>query len=309
MSKRFYLNDCLPAQAQNGANMVVLFHEMVLSYRDMHQNALLSLDPSWVISDTFDKVTLCGVSLRSLLAQLKAERDLYIYASRLVTGGSVISYEEPQLAEDPELTLNFLFNGRNAHNLLVAQKLDMIAASLPVENALCADHLDLKYTDLVTGSQILKEIENWYINNRDDVVRLLTPPLPSETEPWNRLMAMLNQHGTVTYSKRFKDDWDKLGKERQQLIVARFKDALDGGLLFPANSNNINIVKPDQKNRTSKVHELRHVGDGFRIYFECDNDAIYIALFATKTHHIGADQDADFRTARNIVSRLRKGII
>lgn len=309
MSKKFYLNDCLPAQTQNGTNVLALFHDMVLGYRDMHKNKSLSLDPSWVISDIFDKVTLCGVSLQSLLAQLKTERDLYVYASRLVTGGSVISFEEPQLAGDTELKLNFSFNGHNAHNLLVAQKLDMIAASMPVENALCVDSLDLIYTDSATGNQILKEIKNWYINNSDDVIRLLTPPLPPETEPWNRLIAMLNQHGMVKWSKIFKDDWDKLGKERQQLIVARFNDALDGGLLFPANSNNTNIVKPDQKDRTSKVHELRQIGDGFRVYFECDGDAIFIALFATKTHHYGASQEADFRYAKTIVSRLRKGII
>lgn len=309
MSKKFYLNDCLPVQTQNGTNVVDLFHDMVLGYRDMHKNRSLSLDPSWVISDTFDKVTLCGMSLQSLLAQLKTERDLYGYACRLVTGGSVISYEEPQLAGDTELTLNFLFNGRNAHNLLVAQKLDMIAASMPVENTLCVDSLDLIYTDSVTRNQVLKEIKNWYINNRDDVVRLLTPPLPPETEPWNRLIAMLSQHGKVKWSKIFEDEWDKLGKERQQLIVARFKDALDGGLLFPANSNNMNIVKPDQKDRTSKVHELRQIGDGFRVYFECDDDAIFIALFATKTHHCGANQEADFRYAKTIVSRLRKGIM
>jgi hypothetical protein len=104
----------------------------------------------------------------------------------------------------------------------------------------------------------------------------------------------------------FEDDWKTLGLETQRLVVCRFEDALNGGLLFPANNNNKNIVKQDEKDRTSKVHELRQIGNGFRIYFECDTDAIYIALYASKTYHHGKDQEADFRLAKTIVERLRR---
>lgn len=315
MSRRFYLNDCLPAQVQNGTDVVKLFRNMVADYRDMHRNAALDLEPSWVMSNVVDNVMLCGVSLRNALTQLKiTDRELCGYASRLVTNSPLISYEEQQMTDDAELQMNFEFNGRNAHNLVVAQKLDMIAASLPVENTLCVNHLSLLYTDPTSGEQIQRNIDNWYVGNQAGVgntaiiVQMLTPPLPPKSQPMDRLTALLEQHGTVKYSKEFMKDWDRLGLEKQKLIVGRFEDALNAGLLFPANSNNMDIVKPDQKDKTSKVHELRQKGDGFRVYLGCDKSAIYIALYGTKTYHHGADQEADFRLAKTIVERMRKGI-
>jgi hypothetical protein len=282
----------------------------------MHRKTSSRLEPSWVTNDYVDNVTLCGVGLKNILAQLKiGDRELFGYASRLVTNGSHIVYEEQQLADDEELQKLFEFNGRNAHNLLVAQKLDMIAASLPVENALCADHLGLLYTDPASGNQIQRDIDNWYVGNQAGIgntaviVQLLTPPLPLKSQPMERLTALLEQHGMVKYSKEFTKDWNMIGSEKQKLIVGRFEDALNAGLLFPANSNNMDIVKPDQKDRMSKVHELRQLGDGFRVYFECDNDAIFISLYGTKTYHHGANQDADFRVAKTIVKRMRQGIM
>lgn len=317
MSRKFYLNDCLPAQVQNGTDVVVLFRNMVVDYREMHRNPSLRLEPSWVTNDYVDNVTLCGVGLKNILAQLikRGERELFGYAIRLVTSGSLISIEEQQMTGEAELQMDFEFNGRNAHNLLVAQKLDMIAATLPVENALCADNLGLLYTDPTSGNQLKKDIDNWYVGNQAGIgntaviVRLLTPSLTAESKPLDKLKALLEQHGTVKFSKDFLRDWDMIGSVKQKLIVGRFEDALNAGLLFPANNNNMDIVKPDQKDSTSKVHELRQKGEGFRVYFECDDDAIFIALYGTKTYHHGADQDADFRLAKTIVKRMRQGIM
>ena len=163
--------------------------------------------------------------------------------------------------------------------------------------------------DVQADRETTKQIPNWHIDNSESIAILLTPPLPSVTEPWDRFMNLLGRHGKVVCSKLFKDDWNTLGSELQQLIVRRFEDALNGGLLFPANSNNMNIVKPDQWDRSSKVHELRHVGNGFRIYFECDADTIYIVLYGSKTIHHGKNQESDFRLAKKVVERLRQGIL
>ena len=308
MPNTFFLNDSLPAQAAGGANVVTLFRDMVTGYRDMRKNAALDLAQCWVTSDTMDKLSLCGVTLQNLLGQLKTDRELYGYASRLVTGGTPLCYEETQLTGDAELALSFLCNGRDAHNLLVAKKLNMMAASLPVEEALCVDKLDLAYTDPATGTATTYHIDNWHTGNTAAIVALLTPPMPAKADTWNYLTALLGKYGSVVWSRSFKADWDKLGQQVQKLIISRFEDALNGGLLFPANGNNMNILKPDQKDKTSKVHELRQKGTGFRVYLECDADAIYLALYGSKTVHHGKDQEADFRIAKAVAARLRQGI-
>lgn len=307
MSQRFFLNDCLPAQTANGVNVATLFRDMIIGFQALHQNKTIDVDQNWTTSDTVDGVTLCGVTLKALLGKLKTERELYPYASRLVTNSMPIIYEEEQIADDAETRLDFRCCGRGAHCLLLAQKMNMIAATMPVEQTLCADSLNLIYTDPNSGNQTIKEIVNWYIANSGYIVNLLTPPLPTPNEPWNRLIAILNQHGQVVYSKSFEKDWKRLGSELQQLVVRRFEDALNAGLLYPANNHNMDIVKSDQKDRTSKVHELRQKGTGFRVYFECDEDAIFLALYASKTIHHGANQEADFRLAKAIVARLRTG--
>lgn len=306
MSTRFYLNDCLPPQPQNGENVVVAFRELVMKFKELSKNKNLDIEQSWTTRDVVDNVLLCGMGLRQLLCELKSNRELYSYASRLVSNGVPIIYQEDELAGDADLQLAFLFHDRDAHHLLMAQKLDMIAASISVEKALNADNLELIYTNPTTGVQTKKTVTNWYVGNNDFITHLLTPPLPPTTAPWERLIALLSKHGEVKWSESFKEDWDQLGSGIQKLIVGRFEDALNGGLLFPANGNNINILKPDQKDRTSKIHELRQKGDGFRVYLECDTDAIYLALFGTKTYHHGANQESDFRIAKTEAQRLRQ---
>lgn len=306
MSTRFFLNDCLPPRPQNGVNVVDAFRDLVKQFMELRKNKNLDLEQSWTTSDTVDNVVLCGMGLRQLLGMLKSERELYSYATRLVSNGIPIIYREAELAGDADLMLTFLFNGRDAHHLLIAQKLDMIAASMLVEGSLSANSLQLISTHPTTGVQTIKTVTNWHVGNNAYITHLLTPPLPPLTAPWDRLIAMLGQHGEVKWSDSFKEDWDKLGSGIQQLIVGRFEDALNGGLLFPANGNNTNILKPDQKDKTSKIYELRQKGDGFRVYLECDKDVIYLALYGTKTYHHGSDQEADFRIAKTEAQRLRE---
>lgn len=308
MSRRFFLNDCLPEQPQGSADVAALFKDMVVSYMDLRKNESLNLNPFWATREYADNVTLCGVTLRGLLNQLKSNPTLFTYACKLVNSCLPLAYDEAQLTGDPELTNNCLFNNRDAHYLLVAQKLGMMAASLPVEKELCLDTLQLQISDSETGRKIVKDIPNWYVRNRDAITQLLTPPLPSRDEPWNRLKEMLRQRGRVVISKEFEADWNVLGAVLQRLIVQRFEDALNARLLFPANNHNMELVKSDQVDRTSKVHELRHQGQGVRVYFECDADAIYIALYGSKTIHHGKDQAADFKLAKSIVQRLRRDI-
>ncbi len=309
MPVKFYLNDSLPDQPEQGKDVADLFRNLVIKYKELHKNDLLDLSQHWATSDYVDNVTLCSMTLRSLLVQLKSNPTLFTYASKLVESNTPLKYEEDQFSGDLELNQECLCNDCKAHMLLVAQKLNMIAATLPVEPRFCNDVLDLVIKDVQNEEETIKQIPNWHIDNSDEIAKLLTPPLPPVTEPWNRLMDLLRRHGKVYCSNMFKQDWDSLGIELQQLIVQRFEDAINGGLLFPANNNNMNIVKQDQKDRTSKVHELRQVGNGFRVYFECDADAIYIALFGSKTIHHGKDQDADFRFAKAVVERMRQGIL
>ena len=303
------MNDCLPEQPEDGKDVGELFREMVLGYKELHKNELIDLAQHWVTRDYTDNVTLCSMSLRNLLNQLKSNPTLFAYASKLVGSSTPLVLEEEQLAGDPDLEQKCLCNKRDAHYLLVAQKLDMMAASLPVEEKVCCNVLKLILKDIQEDEETTKEIANWHISNDKDIIQLLTPLLPPKTEPWNRLMDLLGRRGKVVFSKEFKDDWDNLGTVLQRLIVQRFEDALNAGLLYPANNDNMDIVKSDQVDRTSKVHELRQKGSGIRVYFECDVDAIYIALYGSKTVHHGKDQVADFKLAKTIASRLRQGIV
>ena len=67
MSTRFYLNDCLPAQPQNGVNVVDAFRDLVKQFMELHKNKCLDIEQAWTASDTVDNVVLCGMGLRQLL--------------------------------------------------------------------------------------------------------------------------------------------------------------------------------------------------------------------------------------------------
>lgn len=304
MATRFYLNDCLPQQCTNG-DIYKRFYALVDVFRDLRNTEGLDIDNFWTLADYAWETEICQVPLMDIINRGTNPMQR-AYMQKLVNEKLPLSTIEPSFLGNPLIEKEFRFNERNAHNLLVAHEAAMLSASVLAEKELEADTLQLLHTEDDDTKTII-QIDNLHEHNSTHIAEILAPPLPSEHQPLERLKALFGNGRTVHASTAFYQDWKSFGIEMQKYIVTKFEDAKNAGVLFPA-KHNPPLLKRDEKDANSNVHELRSIGSGIRIYLECDASTLYIALYNNKGNYTGKDQDADFRRAKKVIERMRKGM-
>lgn len=307
MAKKFYLNDCLPQKCETG-DVYSMFKDLVIAFRNLRQKEILNIDRFWTLADSPYSTKICQVPLKKLIDD-NAAPSLRAYMWKLVSEGISIASMANDFEGSAQLTLDSKFNERDAHNLLLAKEVGMIAASVPAEEAIVTDKLQLTLTDK-DGKVTTCEIDNLHPSNESYIESILTPPLPSSNQPLDRLKVLFGIDKVVHASEIFISKWNTLGLERQRYIVSKFEDALHADLLFPAKSDegkDFPLMKRDDVDTMSAVHELRSKGTGVRVYFECDGSTLYIGLYNVKGKYTGDDQSKDFRRAKAIIARMRQG--
>lgn len=303
MATRFYFNDCLPQQCTKG-DIYERFYALVDVFKDLRKTEGLDIDNFWTLADYYWQTNICQVPLGDIIKR-NNNPTTRTFLKKLVGEGTPLSVQIDLRASNLKGAA-CLFNNRDARNLLLAHNEGMIAASVLAENELEADALRLNLKD-ANGKDSVTDVENLHENNRLYIENLLAHPLPPVDQPLERLKALFGNGKTVHASTAFYQDWKSLGIDIQKRIVTKFEDAQNAGVLFPA-KHNPPLIKRDEKDATSNVHELRSIGSGIRVYLECDNSTLYIALYNNKGNYAGNDQEADFRRAKKIVERMRRSM-
>lgn len=303
MATRFYLNDCLPQQCTNG-DIYERFYALVDVFKELRKTEGLDIDNFWTLADFHWQTSICQVPLKDIIMR-NSNPMTRTFLQKLVGEGTPLSVQSNVLGSNQNV-VSCLFHNRDAHNLLLAHNAGMIAASVLAEKELETDVLRLNLKD-ANGTDSVVDVENLHENNRPHIETILAQPLPPDSQPLERLKALFGNGKTVHASTAFYQDWKSFGIEMQKYIVTKFEDAKNAGVLFPA-KHNPPLMKRDEKDATSNVHELRSIGSGIRIYLECDASTLYIALYNNKGNYTGKDQDADFRRAKKVIERMRKGM-
>lgn len=305
MAHKFYLNDCLPEQCQQG-DIYVKFEALVRSFKDLHSKKELDIDQYWTLADYWSNLTICGVQMKEIV-KCTRNRDLKSYTMQLLSRSQPVYFIEESLSECQEIKNNSQFNHRPAHNLLVACLSGMLSASVSAEQELAVNKLAIELDD-DSGNKTIRHIDNLHDGNQEHIKDILTPPLPAADQPLERLISFFSNKGKeIHFSMEFNNKWETLGLTNQQYIVSKFQDAYNEGLLFPAKHDTgkqFPLVKKNQADNSSSVHELR-TKSGMRIYFECDFSTLFIGLYNMKGRYSGDDQSADFRRAETIIEIMK----
>lgn len=296
MAVQFYLNDCLPATTSEDIHKV--FREFLRSFTKLVSTRGLDVS-GWYIEGGYAILKVCSVPISRIVEQI-TDRDLKQTALNIFARANVIDLllTDSEISDDSDIYAKAEFNGLDATNLLVAAKSNLISASIPVADFLKQDQLSITISSDDGTHEIL--IDNWYGENSTYILDKYIPH--PEDGSIDKLIAIFGRDKRVYFSDEFRNDWEYLGHTLHEAIIKRFKTALDHGLLFPASADD-DIVKYD-KNATN-VYELRHVPMGWRIYYECDEDKIFVGRYSTKSNPKGSNQSADFKRASNIVASMR----
>lgn len=286
---------------------MTIFHDVMSEYLRLRNNKNLQINNTLAVGETPEKTIVCGITLKSILSSYNGNRDEKTALNALFRNAIVLSNQWDDFVDPNNLYKDFSFNGRNAQYLAVASDNGMIAISLPIEEPLRNNTLDIDVFDTISeqGESPLK-IENWYKDNTDYIRPLLLPRAENQLDTLKNFFSGIGKR--FVFSDKFKDQWNyEINNDNtKDRIIKRFEEASRGGLLFPAKDDpresKYKIVRKDD--RGTGVFELRLRDIGVRIYFACDYNTIKILLYGTKTSHQGNGQESDFRIANSILNKM-----
>jgi hypothetical protein len=302
---QFYFNDCLPKHTL--CNVEAVFYDVMCEYLKLRKDKYLQISTTLAIGELPEKTVVCGITLKDILSSYRGKREEKTVFFALFRSAIVLSNQWDDFVDPNNLYKDFSFNGRNAQYLAVASDNGMIAISLPIEEPLRNNTLDIDVFDTISeqGESPLK-IENWYKDNTDYIRPLLLPRAENQLDTLKNFFSGIGKR--FVFSDKFKDQWNyEINNDNtKDRIIKRFEEASRGGLLFPAKDDpresKYKIVRKDD--RETGVFELRLRDIGVRIYFACDYNTIKILLYGTKTSHQGNGQESDFRIANSILNKM-----
>lgn len=296
MPVQFYFNDCLPATTSEDIHKVI--RDFLTSFIQLAKTPGLNVT-GWYTEDEYHLLKVCSVSISKIVEQI-ADRDIKQTAIGIFARARKIDILLESADADGSLDIyaRSEFNGKKATNLLIAAKNDLISASLPLADYLMTDCLTINVISDENTHEL--KIDNWYGDNSKFIIDKYIPH--PEIGSLDSLVEVFGRDKKVRISEEFSNSWYYLGSRLHKSIIDRFKVAMKRELLFPARADD-DVVKYNENG--TNVYELRHKS-GYRIYYECESDVIYIGLYATKSKPSGSDQSSDFKRAHFIISSMRE---
>lgn len=302
---QFYFNDCLPTKT--AYNIEKTFHDVISSFLSLRKDNGVQIDKTLIIGELPEETIICGNTLKDILSNYKGNRDEKCAVISLFRNAVVLSNQWDDFVDPENIYKAFSFNGRNAQYLAVASANKLIAISLPLEEQLKTDTLEISvFNTLNQTIEPSVHISNWFKDNTNNIRKQLLPHAETQLDELSNLFHGIGKN--VVFSEKFVDQWNyEINNDNfKERIIKRFEEAYKGKLLFPAKDDprkpKYKIVRKDNQN--TNVFELRLRDTGVRVYFVCDINTIKIIFYGTKTSHYGHGQESDFRIANELLIKM-----
>lgn len=299
MTTTFYFNEVLPPQTE--LNVVSMFEQTVIKAAGLAKK--LHMVMPIVTSDTSDKVSICGMSLQAIING-SSNRDVQTLGWQLFTHSNTIGQYDGTLetaALDQIIEANYQFEGEDATNLAIANKMEWPILSMPLSDALRKDKLCL-----TSDSTDSIETINYYAqDDTSPIEKWITGRILRTETGLARLKALLGEERVIVAAE-FEKEWNDATTLCQEIAYERFKLAIDNNRLFPVVTDDKRIQDLEVKGDV-KAYEIRQKGQGVRVYFGYSEDGskIVLASIRTKAQSDGDEQKAD---VKKVPGRIRKAL-
>lgn len=303
---QFYFNDCLPTETS--CDVEETFRGVICGFLLLQKEEGLQIDRTLVIGELPENTPICGISLKEILSKYRGSREEKNAVIALFRNAIVLSNQWDDFVNPDNIYKDFSFNGRDAHYLAVASANKLIAISLPIEEQLKTDTLEISvFNTLNKTTESPVYISNWFNDNTNNICKQLLPRTETQLDGLKNLFYGIGKK--VVFSEKFVDQWNHEinNNSIKDRIIKRFEEANRDNLLFPAKDDprepRLKIIRKDNT-RDTNIFELRLRDIGVRVYFSCDSVTMKILLYGTKTKNQGHGQESDFRMASLLLQRM-----
>ncbi len=281
-----------------------LFDNLMLKFILLLNDKKLPLNEYIATTAAPSTILICGKTLKTLIDDFKiAEKNRYKdHRKKLYSLFSKYPIDLDVRVEDvfteEELISPIKFDGRDATDLFIASKLKYYFISLPLDETLKVDKLEILVNE--TG---VKNV-NWYGMNTKNLIKSIAEDDKIDDVNLSLLKYSFDDNECFMCDS-FIEEFRQTQPDLQKFIIDLFAKALNSELLFPAKGDD-NIVK---KCDADNVYELRnHAYGGVRVYFRCVDNKILIGNLGTKSSYNGDAQSNDITRAGKVMDKLEKSI-
>ena len=182
---QFYFNDCLPVETS--CDVEETFRDVIRGFLLLQKEEGLQIDRTLVIGELPENTPICGISLKEILSKYRGSREEKNAVIALFRSAIVLSNQWDDFVNPDNIYKKFSFNGRDAHYLAVASANKLIAITLPIEEQLKTNTIEITVFD--TLSQVIEPsvfITNWFKDNTNNIRKQLLPHAETQLDELRR---------------------------------------------------------------------------------------------------------------------------
>ena len=291
----FYFNECLPSK-YNGSLQTV-FETIIREFNRLTRDEKLKIEKTVITHKIPSEIPVCDTDLRSLILSCNDKELKKVALSYFIKYPIDYYYQIEDIFTDDDIAIEHKFNGVDATNLIIAHKMSWFILSLPLCNLLQQNLLSVN-----SGEQQV-QIHNWYGTNNSYIAHHIAECIGNREKNITNLKYCF-ENKTCIMSDAFVSEYLDAPICMQELVIEKFKDAINARLLFPAKHDD-KLIKVCKGAGNETTYELRsNALGGLRVYFSCDEKCIYIGGLGTKATSVGKEQTADICRASNEIKKL-----
>lgn len=290
------------------------FENLMLNYRKLTKRPGLYIEKGIITQKDPRNIVMGHWSLNELIKRVK-DKDIkrWIYSQFEKYPVDLYYQVEQVYKEYAELDCSYYVEEKDgtqieATHLLVPARLDWCILTIPISETWASHEIHLKCSSKHISQQQLTSFhgesdENFNIVTKRLIIKYHKDDVEAKIA-W--LKNCIGKH-EVKISQEFEERFRKLTIDEQKSTIELVITAFTLNKLFPIKADN-RLIKTCRGKGNEETYELRDIGKGIRIYFQCYDDTLVLGGVHTKAEGVGEEQSADINRATYICKQMIENI-
>lgn len=290
------------------------FENLMLNYRKLTKRPGLYVEKGIVTHEDPRNIAMGHLKLNDLIKGVK-DKDFkrWIYSQFEKYPADLYYKIEQVYKEYVELDYFYYVEDKDgvrieATHLLAPARLGWCILTMPVSDTWASYEILLKCSSKYNSTQNLISFHGESDENFNAVTKWLIVNHYNDENIDNvdaKIAWLRNCIGKheVWISQEFEERFRELAVDEQKSTIGLVFTAFSLNKLFPIKADN-RLIKTCRGKGNEETYELRDIGKGIRIYFQCYDDMLFLGGVHTKAEGIGEEQSADINRATRVCKKL-----